>query len=59
MSRREYIAKFLGDLAKIIFATAIITQIIEEKTEYLVLLLGLFTFLGLFILSLLILPKEE
>ena len=58
MKRREYIAKFLGDLAKIIFATAIITQIVEKEPNFFVIILGLIGFIGFFLLSLVIFPGE-
>ena len=54
--RQEYLAKFFGDLAKIIFGTVIIGQILTDEHSILRLITAiafLLTFLGL---SLAILP---
>jgi hypothetical protein len=59
MNRREYIAKFIGDLAKIVFGAVIITQAISEKPIVIILSCGLIGFWSLFLLSIFTLPKDN
>ena len=59
MKRREYIAKFIGDLAKIVFATVVIGQVIAETLNLNRLFISLAFLLTFFILSVVILPKGE
>jgi uncharacterized RDD family membrane protein YckC len=57
MKKREYIAKFLGDLSKIIFGTVIVSQLFSPLPNFYALLIGLLMALGLFIASLIIHPE--
>lgn len=59
MEKREYIAKFLGDLARIIFATMIVTQIIADEPKISIMIEGIIGTIGLFFTSLWILSKEK
>ena len=58
MKRREYIARFLGDLAKIVFGTVIISQFLIEKPNIIILIEGA-CFLAIFLgLSIILMPED-
>ena len=58
MKLQEYIAKFLGDLAKIVFGTVVIGQIFAEKTNILQLITASGFMLALLGLSIFIYPED-
>ena len=58
MRRREYIAKFIGDLAKIVFATAIIGEILQGTPNLLRIVMATIFMLVFFALSVVILPRN-
>ncbi len=59
MDLREHTGKFLSDLAKIVFGSVIITQLMSGTINLLALFYGLAGVLGLFITSLFILRKGD
>ncbi|MBL7190963.1 hypothetical protein ISS30_04650 [bacterium] len=50
MKRQEYLARFFGDMAKIIFGTIVISQLFKESPDLTVLIEG-FGFLIGFLVS--------
>jgi hypothetical protein len=56
--KREYLATFLGDLAKIVFGTLIISQFLAEKPNLGVIITGFSILLNLLAFSLIIYPED-
>ena len=59
MKRREYIGRFLGDLAKIVFGTVIIGQIVSNKPDIYLMISGTAVLIIFLSVSILIIPEDD
>ena len=56
---QKYIAKFIGDIAKISLVSLVIAHIGKDNPNYFIIILGVIGFIGFLALSLVLLPKEK
>lgn|GEM_PF-1582036 len=59
MNYCDYLAKYLGDLSKIVFGTVVVGQAFSGETSIFQLFTAVYFMLALLLLSLVILPEDK